>query len=414
MPNAPRVIETQCCIAGGGPAGMMLGHLLARAGVSVVVLEKHGDFLRDFRGDTVHPSTLRTMLELGLLDDFLRLPHERMERIAGNFGGERVQLAEFAGLPKEYAFVALMPQWDFLQFLAQKSERYPTFSRLMNAKVTDLLREGERVVGVRAETADGPREIRAALTVGADGRHSTVRALTGFRRYDLGAPIDVLWFRIRCGQKKLEPVLAYVTNGHVLVMLDRGDYYQCAYVIPKGQAERVKARGMAAFHADVRAIVPQLGPELQELTSFDDVKLLTVMVDRLEQWSAPGVLCIGDAAHAMSPIGGVGINLAIQDAVATANLLWAPLREQRLTPEDLEEVQARRAFPTIATQALQIQAHERLLSPALAGSTEQKFDAPFLFRVATRSSSVRRLFGRIIGIGVRSEHVKSPALAGRA
>ncbi len=387
---------------------MMLGFLLARAGVSVVVLEKHGDFLRDFRGDTVHPSTLRTMLELGLLEEFLRLPHSRMARIAGDFAGERVQLAEFDGLPSEYAFVALMPQWDFLQFLAQKAKRYPKFSLLMNARVTELVREGEQVLGVRAETEHGPCEIRAALTVGADGRHSRVRELTGFGRYDLGAPIDVLWFRVKCGAKRLEPVLAHVADGHVLVLLDRGDYYQCAYVIPKGQAERVKARGMAAFHADVRALVPGIGVELDELTSFDDVKLLTVLVDRLEQWSAPGVLCIGDAAHAMSPIGGVGINLAIQDAVATANLLWAPLRENRLTPEDLEEVQARRAFPTIATQALQVQAHERLLSPALASSAEHKFDAPLLFRVATRSSSVRRLFGRIIGIGVRSEHVKSP------
>ncbi len=390
---------------------MMLGYLLARAGVSVVVLEKHGDFLRDFRGDTVHPSTLRTMLELGLLEEFLRLPHQRLARIAGDFAGERVQLAEFDGLPEEYAFIALMPQWDFLQFLARQAKPYPKLSLLMNAKVTELVRHGDRVTGVRVETPEGKRVIRAALTVGADGRHSTVRAQTGFRRYDLGAPIDVLWFRLRAGPKKLEPVLAHVADGHVLVMLDRGDYYQCAYVIPKGQAEPVKARGMAAFHADIRAVVPAIGDELDELTSFDDVKLLTVTVDRLEQWSAPGVLCIGDAAHAMSPIGGVGINLAIQDAVATANLLWQPLRENRLTREDLEEVQARRAFPTIATQALQIQAHERLLSPALASSAERKFDAPLLFRVATRSSSVRRLFGRIIGIGVRSEHVKSPERA---
>ncbi|HEX3773691.1 MAG TPA: FAD-dependent oxidoreductase [Polyangiaceae bacterium] len=402
--------STRCCVAGGGPAGMMLGYLLARAGVEVVVLEKHDDFLRDFRGDTVHPSTLRTMQELGLLEDFLRLPHQRLERLDGHFGKNRVHLADFAGLPKSYGFVAFMPQWDFLKFIAEKAKRFPHFSVLMGANVTELLRDGPRVLGVRAESHDGPLEVRAPLTIAADGRHSTVRELSGLTLRDLGAPIDVLWFRVPCGKTKIEPVLAHVDAGRILVTLDRGDYYQCAYVIAKGEADAIKARGIAAFQADVRAIVPELDEQLGALHSFDDVKLLTVMVNRLEQWSAPGVLCIGDAAHAMSPVGGVGINLAIQDAVAASNLLAEPLRRNRVTEDDLRRVQARRALPTRVTQALQIQAHERVLGPALARS-DHDFGAPLIFRLATRSSSLRRLLGRIIGVGVRSEHVRTAEAA---
>ncbi len=384
---------------------MMLGYLLARAGVEVVVLEKHVDFLRDFRGDTVHPSTLRTMQELGLLDDFLRLPHQRLEHLDGNFGTQRVRLAELTGLPSSYAFIALMPQWDFLQFLAEKGRKYPNLKLLMSATVSGLLRDGERVLGVRVETNEGTLEIRAPLTVGADGRHSTVRELTGLARRDLGAPIDVLWFRVKRGKGELEPLFAHVGGGHFLVTLDRGEYYQCADVIPKGAAEQVKARGMAAFRASVTAILPALGPGLAELQSFDEVKLLNVDVDRLERWSAPGVLCIGDAAHAMSPVGGVGINLAIQDAVATANLLTEPLRNNQLKTEDLARVQARRALPTRVTQALQIQAHERIVGPALSGGTARP-EAPWLFRLTTHSKSLRRLLGRVVGIGIRPEHVQ--------
>ncbi|HWZ90082.1 MAG TPA: FAD-dependent oxidoreductase [Polyangiaceae bacterium] len=400
-----RIIETQCCIAGGGPAGMMLGYLLARSGVAVVVLEKHADFLRDFRGDTVHPSTLRTMQELGLLDDFLRLPHQRLERLDGKFGTERIHLAELVGLPPSYAFIAMMPQWDFLQFLAEKGRKYPNLKLLMSAQVTELLRDGKQVLGARVETKDGPLEIRAPLTVGADGRHSTVRELARLPRRDLGAPIDVFWFRVKCAKDKLEPLFAYVGAGHFLVTLDRGDYYQCAYVIPKGAAEQIKARGLPAFRASISAIVPALGPQIAELQSWDDVKLLSVTVDRLEQWSAPGVLCIGDAAHAMSPVGGVGINLAIQDAVATANLLTVPLRDGTITAEDVARVQARRALPTRVTQALQIQAHERVLGPVFS-DTAERLEAPLLFRLTSHSRSLRRLLGRIVGIGVRPEHVK--------
>jgi 2-polyprenyl-6-methoxyphenol hydroxylase-like FAD-dependent oxidoreductase len=384
---------------------MMLGFLLARAGVPVVVLEKHGDFLRDFRGDTVHPSTLRVMQELGLLEDFLRVPHQKLTHLDGQFGAQRVRLAEFAGLPADYGFIAMMPQWDFLQFLAEKGRKYPHLQILMGAQVTGLLRDGRRVLGAHIDTQSGPIEVRAPLTVGADGRRSTVRELAGLTRKDLGAPIDVLWFRVRRDPRDGDPVFAHVSRGGILVTIDRGDYYQCAYVIAKGAAEQIEARGLAAFHADVSAIVPALRERVSEIKTWDDVKLLTVTVDRLEDWCAPGVLCIGDAAHAMSPVGGVGINLAVQDAVAAANLLTAPLAEKRLEIADLKRVQARRALPTRATQALQIQAHERILSPALSGASET-LDTPFLFRLATHSSGLRRLLGRLVGIGVRPEHVR--------
>jgi 2-polyprenyl-6-methoxyphenol hydroxylase-like FAD-dependent oxidoreductase len=383
---------------------MMLGFLLARAGVDVVVLEKHTDFLRDFRGDTVHPSTLRIMQELGLLEDFLNLPHQRLMRLDGQFGKDRVRLAEFDGLPPAYGFIAMMPQWDFLQFLADKGRKYPRLQVIMGAQVTGLLRDGWQVLGARVATQTGAIEVRAPLTVGADGRHSIVRELAQLTRQDLGAPIDVLWFRVKCERDKLDPVFAHVSQRRILVTIDRGDYYQCAYVIAKGAAEQVKAGGIAAFRAEVAAIVPPLAEHLSELRSFEDVRLLSVTVDRLDKWSAAGVLCIGDAAHAMSPVGGVGINLAVQDAVATANLLTMPLRENRLKHADLERVQARRSFPTRVTQELQIQAHERILGPAILGE-DPDLEAPFLFRVATQSSSVRRLLGRILGIGVRPERV---------
>jgi len=387
---------------------MMLGYLLARAGVDVVVLEKHADFLRDFRGDTVHPSTLALLQELGLLEDFLRLPHQRLSHFDGYFGSERVRIAELSGLQPEFAFVALMPQWDFLQFLAEKSRAFPSFHLLMNSQVSELLRDGGRVVGVRAESPHGTLEVRAELTVGCDGRSSTVRRLAGLTPRNLGAPIDVLWFRIKREPDDFDDTLAHVGAGRVLVTLNRGDYYQCAYVIAKGASERVKARGLEAFRSDVASLAT-LRPHVAELTSWDEVKLLSVTVDRLETWSAAGVLCIGDAAHAMSPIGGVGINLAIQDAAASANLLTDALLRGCPTDAELARVQARRAFPTRLTQAIQIQAHERLLKPALLGG-ERGSEPPLLMKLATRSSALRRLLGRVIGMGVRPEHASARAL----
>ena len=403
------MVETRCCIAGGGPAGMMLGYLLARSGIEVVVLEKHDDFLRDFRGDTVHPSTLSLMKDLGLLKEFLHLPHQELSHIDGYFGAERLQMADLSGLPSEYAFVALMPQWDFLQFLAEKCLALPSFRLLMDAKVVGLHQHGERVVGVQVETRDGPLDVLADLVVGCDGRSSTVRELAGLVPRDLGAPIDALWFRVKRDPEMLDDTLAHVGAGRILVTLNRGDYYQCAYVIAKGAFERVKARGLEAFRADVSSL-PTLRPHISELRSWDDVKLLSVTVDRLEKWSASGLLCIGDSAHAMSPVGGVGINLAIQDAVATANLLTDPLRRGRPSNADLARVQARRDFPTRLTQAMQIEAHERLLAPALLNTTTSS-PPPLLMKLATRSPVLRRFLGRMIGMGIRPEHVSPELLA---
>ena len=320
----PDQIDTRCCIAGGGPAGMMLGFLLARAGVDVVILEKHADFLRDFRGDTIHPSTLEIMHELGLLEVFLRLPHQELRTLAGLVGDTRVTLADFTHLPTRCKFVALMPQWDFLNFMAERARVYPTFKLMMRAEATDLIFSGERITGCRVQTPGGPLDIRAEITIGADGRHSTVRARANLPVKDLGAPMDVLWMRISRRPTDPAEALGHIAAGRMLVMIDRGDYWQCAFVIPKGSAEAVKQRGLQAFRTTIRDLAPWLGERVDELKSWDDIKLLTVAVDRLVRWHRPGLLCIGDAAHAMSPIGGVGINLAIQDAVAAANILAAP------------------------------------------------------------------------------------------
>jgi 2-polyprenyl-6-methoxyphenol hydroxylase-like FAD-dependent oxidoreductase len=312
-----QTIRTTCCIAGGGPAGMMLGYLLARAGVNVVVLEKHKDFLRDFRGDTIHPSTLELMYELGLLDEFLKLPHQKVETLSAQIGDERVVMADFRHLPTHCKFVAFMPQWDFLNFLAEKAKAFGSrFDLRMRAEATTLIERNGRVAGLRATTPDGELEIKADLVVGCDGRHSTVRAQAGLPGDDYGAPMDVLWFRVSRKASDNTETFGHAEAGVLLVMLDRGDYWQCAYVIPKGGIEEVKARGLDAFRQRVAALSPFLRDRVGEIASWDDVKLLSVAVDRLRRWHRPGLICIGDAAHAMSPVGGVGINLAVQDAVA--------------------------------------------------------------------------------------------------
>jgi 2-polyprenyl-6-methoxyphenol hydroxylase-like FAD-dependent oxidoreductase len=399
---------TQCCIAGGGPAGMMLGYLLARAGVRTVVLEKHADFLRDFRGDTVHPSTLRIMDELGLLDAFLQRPHQRLQLISGWFGPERIQLGDFRGLPERYAFIALMPQWDFLDFLAAEAKKLPAFTLRTRAEVTGLVDAGGRVVGVRGSAPDGDFEVRADCSVGCDGRHSTVRAAAGLPIEDVGAPIDVLWFRVTRNPADDDHSLARVSPGHFVVTIDRGSYWQCAFVIAKGGAAELQRGSIEAFRAEVASSVPMLAPTLaDDVRSWDDVKLLTVAVDRLTQWSKPGLLCIGDAAHAMSPVGGVGINLAIQDAVATANLLAAKLRAGTLADADLDAVRRRRLWPTRATQRAQVTIQNNVLVPVMSGANAE-LRVPLPIRLVTALPLLQRLAARLLGMGVRPEHVRSP------
>ncbi len=398
--------NTQCCIVGGGPAGMMLGFLLARAGVRVVLLEKHADFLRDFRGDTVHPSTLELIYELGLLDEFLKLPHRKVDRLSLQIGEQRVRMIDLTHLPTRCKYIALMPQWDFLNFLADHGRRYKQFDLRMRAEATDLIEEGGRIVGLRANTPDGEFVIRADLVVGCDGRHSTLREKAGLRSEDYGAPMDVLWFRVTRRNNDGNDVFGHIEAGMMLVMLDRGDYWQCAYVIPKGGIERVKASGIEAFRNCVVELSPFLAGRIGELKSFDDVKLLSVTVDRLRQWWRPGLICIGDAAHAMSPIGGVGINIAVQDAVAAANRLAAPLKAGRVTDNDLQAIQQRRTFPARMTQQIQLTMQNRIISPALQATRQPK--PPLLFRLFDAFPILRRVPGRLLALGIRPEHVQTP------
>src|SRR4051812_29151410 len=385
-------VTTRCCIAGGGPAGMMLGFLLARAGIDVVVLEKHKDFFRDFRGDAIHPSTLELMHELGLLDEFLKVPHQEVSRLTFQVGAERIPMIDFRHLPTRCKFVALMPQWDFLNFLAKQGKRYPKFNLRMETEAADLIFDGGHITGLRAKTPAGDLEIRAALVVGCDGRHSTVRQSAKLEVEDVGAPIDVLWFRLSRTAGDTEETGGHIEAGKMLVMLNRGDYWQCAYVIPKGGIETVKREGLAAFHDRVSELEPFLKDRVGELNSFDDVKLLTVAIDRLRQWHRPGLLCIGDAAHAMSPVGGVGVNLAVQDAVAAANILAEPLRAGAVTAAHLAAVQRRRATQVI--QRMQVIVQSKLLSPALASRERPK--PPFVMRLIQWLPALRRIPARIV------------------
>jgi len=396
-------LSTTCCIAGGGPAGMMLGLLLARAGVEVVVLEKHADFLRDFRGDTIHPSTLQVMHELGLVDRFLQLPYQKVERLGVSIGDEILPVADFTHLPTRCRFVALMPQWHFLDFLAGEAAHAATFTLRMRTEVTDLIHEGGDIVGARAAGPDGALTIRARLVVGADGRTSLVRERAGLSVDELGAPMDVLWFRLSRRQADGFETMGRIAPGRFLAMIDRGDYWQCGFVIPNGTIDRLRAAGLEAFRGDVTRVVPFVGDRIGEIASWDDVKLLTVQVNRARRWSRPGLLCIGDAAHAMSPVGGVGINLAIQDAVAAANLLAAPLRSGRVTPADLAAVQRRREWPTRVTQRLQMLAQEGVVRPVL--DRTGPITPPLALRLLGRFPILQRLPARLVGLGVRPEHV---------
>lgn len=407
---ASRPSTVTCCVAGGGPAGMMLGLLLARAGISVLVLEKHGDFLRDFRGDTIHPSTLELMHELGLLEELLRVPHQELPRLVAQVGDTALPVADFTHLRTRCKFIALMPQWDFLDFLARHAAGYPAFRLEMRAEATGLVEAAGRVIGVRGSGATGPFEVHADLVVAADGRSSILRERAGLHVEDLGAPMDVLWFRLSRSPGDPEATMGRFDVGRIFVLINRGPYWQCGYVIPKDGAGEVRRRGLEAFRASVAALVPFAADRIVEIRDWDDVKLLTVKVDRLRQWYRPGLLCIGDAAHAMSPVGGVGINLAIQDAVAAANRLWMPLREGRLTTEHLRLVQRRREWPTRVTQWLQLQAQRRVISPTL-GRQNGRLAPPRLLTVLGRHGLLGRLPARLVGVGIRPEHVEAPVLA---
>ncbi len=399
-------LRTRCCIAGGGPAGMMLGFLLARMGVDVMVLEKHADFLRDFRGDTIHPSTLEIMYELGILNEFLKRPHQEVRQLAGQIGSETVSIADFTHLPTHCKFLGLMPQWDFLNFIVEQARRYPSFHLKMEAEVTAIVEEAGKVLGVKAKTPVGELEVLADLTVGADGRHSVVRERAGFSILNLGAPMDVLWMRMSRHPTDPDQTFGRFDSGRILVFLNRKDYWQTAYVIPKGKADELRQQGLPAFRQELIRLAPFLQDRVDELHEWDDIKLLTVAVDRLSRWFRPGLLCIGDAAHAMSPIGGVGINLAIQDAVATANILGERLRQGTVSLGDLQAVQQRRTFPTRATQRMQVIVQNNVIRRVL-GSTKP-IRPPWPVKLLGRWKFLRRIPARVVGMGFRPEHVKTP------
>jgi 2-polyprenyl-6-methoxyphenol hydroxylase-like FAD-dependent oxidoreductase len=403
MPNED--FETNCCVVGGGPAGVMLGCLLARAGVPVTVLEKHRDFNRDFRGDTVHPSTLDVLDELGLLDEFLRLPHQQLETVSGTYGDLPFRGADVRHVPARSKFVAFMPQWDFLEFLSRHAAAFPAFDLRMSHEAVDLIREGGRIAGVLARGPGGHCiEIRARLTVGCDGRHSAVRQAAQLELVETGVPIDVLWFRIRRETSDPEQLLGIVNYGKGLILINRNDYFQAGLIIRKGSLEEIQARGLEAFRQGIAQLAPYLEDRLGELRDWNQIKLLTVQINHLRRWYRQGVLCIGDAAHAMSPAGGVGINLAIQDAVATANILTRPLLAGRLSEKDLAAVQRRRELPARVTQAVQVFVHKGF---------ERVFEnpgplrAPWMLRIAVRLPGVQQALGYAVGIGVRPEHVRN-------
>lgn len=401
----PENLHTRCVIAGGGPAGIMAGYLLARAGVPVVVLEKHRDFFRDFRGDTIHPSTLELMRELGLLDELLQQPHQQLRELRGIVNGHAVPIADFSRLPTRCKFIAFMPQWDFLTFLSSHAKRFPGFQLLMEHQVVDLIFEKDRVMGVRAKTPNGEIQVRADLVIGCDGRSSAVRDRAGFQVREYGVAIDVLWMRIAKRADDPEQTFGFFRHGKLLVLIARDDYWQCGYVIPKGDFNKVKSQGLSQFQNDLVAMADFLRDRVSELDDWDKIKLLTVQINRLRDWCREGLLCIGDAAHAMSPAGGVGINLAIQDAVATANLLVEKLRRGRVSVADLRKVQQRREWPTVVIQYMQVLVHKYVVT---GQQTREGTNLPLLPRLLKNFPILRQIPARFVGMGPRPEHFQSP------
>lgn len=401
--------KTELCIVGGGPAGLVAGLLFARAGVRTTVLEKHGDFLRDFRGDTVHPSTLRLFSELGLLDGLLARPHDKVREIRAFVGDVELTTADFSHFDPRWNFIALMPQWEFLDFVADEARRYPHFQLRMECEALGLNEEGGRVTGVSYSHNGEVREIAATLVIAADGRKSVLRDRSRLPGRTLGAPMDVLWFRVPKARSAENRTTGIFRAGRIMAVLDRGDYWQCAYAFPKGQVDAVRARGIAAFRDEAKRVAPMLGDHVAAVTSWDDVSLLTVALDRLDRWHRPGLLVIGDAAHAMSPIGGVGINVAIQDAVAAANILAGPMAQRSDLDSLLPRVEQRRRRPVAAIQAFQNAAQKRIITPLLAGDLDQPVRLPLPLRMVRRMPLLRRLPAAFLGFGVQPEHIRSPA-----
>ncbi|MDE1156859.1 MAG: FAD-dependent oxidoreductase [Neorhizobium sp.] len=399
-----RELTTTCVIAGAGPAGLMLGYLLARAGVSVTVVEKHGDFLRDFRGDTIHPSTLEVMEELGLADAFLALPHTRAPKLTAQMGGRTITMADFSRLPVKHRFIAFMPQWDFLNFLAAEAARYPHFRLITKAKVSSLIEGAQGVCGLVVETDEGIIEIRSTLVVGADGRNSIVREKAGLSVESFGNPSEVVWMKLSKQAGDPNEAMGHAGPRQGFVLIDRGDYWQCGYVVRGTTFADIREKGIAAFRAMVADVSPLPRARAEEIATFDDTSLLTVRIDRLTQWWRPGLICIGDAAHAMSPIGGVGVNLAVQDAVAAANILSRPLREGRLADADLAAVEKRRLFPTKATQKLQLMMRSSRRTDQ-ADAAKRKGPPAFIRGIA-RWPVLAHLAGRLMGLGFRMEHAR--------
>jgi 2-polyprenyl-6-methoxyphenol hydroxylase-like FAD-dependent oxidoreductase len=382
----------------------MLGFLLARSGVDVTVLEKHKDFFRDFRGDTIHPSTLQLLYELGLLDEFLALPHQQLTELAIAIGGQTLTMSDFTHLPTHAKFIALMPQWDFLNFLSAQAAKLPNFHLLMEHEATSLIEAKNRVVGVRANTPSGPVEIRSSLVVGCDGRHAITRASGHLPLHETGTPIDILWFRLSRHEGEPENALGNINYGSFAILINRGDYYQCGFIIAKDTfATKLQAAGLEAFRSSLVRLVPFLADRVHEITGWDQLKLLSIQVNRLTRWHSPGLLCIGDAAHAMSPVGGIGINLAIQDAVAAARILAPALKTSIVTELTLAHIQSRRELPTRITQAFQVTVHRFLIRTL---GHPEAIKPPLLLRLLSGRRFFRRSMARFIGMGVRPEHIQ--------